>query len=183
MNKGKIYKMVNTINDDVYIGCTIYALDKRFYEHLHRCFKSDVNTKLYNSIREFGAKNFTIELLEECPLSEISEKEKQYITQYDSFDNGLNSALGGEESIGYVHSNENLKVYSKKIEKIINDSMVKEPVIAEEIINQKEKKVTQESKSFLKGLKEKLNTINKKDPNLSTTVYYELKGNQKWKNK
>ena len=129
MNKGKIYKMVNTINGDVYIGCTIYALDKRFYEHLHRCFKSDVNTKLYNSIREFGAKNFTIELLEECALSEILEKEKQYITQYDSFENGLNSAFGGEENVGYLHSNENLKTYSKKIEKIINDSMVKEPVI------------------------------------------------------
>lgn len=106
MAKGKIYKITNTINGKVYIGCTIYTLEKRFYEHLYRCFKTDYHSKLYNSIKKYGEENFVIELISECDLDKIYETEKKYIEQYDSFKNGLNSTLGGEGCLGYVHSPE-----------------------------------------------------------------------------
>jgi group I intron endonuclease len=113
MDKGKIYKITNTINGKVYIGCTITTLKKRYQEHLYRCFKTDYNSKFYNSIRKYGEENFTIELITECDVDKIYETEKSYIRQYNSFKNGLNSTFGGEGCLGYVHSPEIRKKISK----------------------------------------------------------------------
>jgi len=111
--KGKIYKITNKINNKVYIGCTVTSLEKRYYEHLYRCFKSDYKSKLYNSIKKYGVENFTIELIEECDVNKIYETEKKYIELYDSFKNGLNSTFGGEGCLGYIHSPEIRKKISK----------------------------------------------------------------------
>ena len=104
--KGKIYKITNKENGLIYIGCTINSLKKRFNEHLYRCFKTDYKSKLYNSMKKYGQENFTIELIEECDLNVIYETEKKYIKQYDSYNNGLNSTIGGEGCLGYTHSPE-----------------------------------------------------------------------------
>jgi group I intron endonuclease len=115
VEKGRIYKIINKENGLVYIGCTIYSLKKRFNEHIHRCFKTDYKSKLYNSIKKYGVENFVIELIDECDLNIIYETEKKYIEQYDSFKNGLNSTLGGEGCLGYTHSPEIRKKISEKI--------------------------------------------------------------------
>ena len=104
--KGKIYKITNKENGLIYIGCTINSLEKRFGEHLSRCFTSEYKSKLYNSMKKYGQENFTIELIEECDLSIIYETEKKYIKQYYSYTNGLNSTFGGEGCLGYTHSPE-----------------------------------------------------------------------------
>ena len=69
--KGRIYKITNKENGQIYIGCTVNSLDKRFGEHLSRCFTSTHKSKLYNSIKKYGQENFTIELIEECDLNVI----------------------------------------------------------------------------------------------------------------
>ena len=102
--KGKIYKITNKKNGLIYIGCTINSLEKRFGEHLSRCYNSEYKSKLYNSMKKYGQDNFTIELIEECDLSVIYETEKKYIESYDSYSNGLNSTIGGEGCMGYTHS-------------------------------------------------------------------------------
>lgn len=115
MDKGKIYKITNIINNKIYVGCTVSSLEKRYYEHLYRCFKSDYKSKLYNSMKKYGEENFTIELIEECYVENIYEIEKKYIKEYDSFKNGLNSTAGGEGCLGYIHSTEIRKKISKAI--------------------------------------------------------------------
>lgn len=112
-NKGKIYKITNTKNNLVYIGCTLYSLDKRFKEHLYRCFKSNYKSKLYNSIKKYGQENFNIELIQECEIGDMYEIEKKYILEYDSFQKGLNSTIGGEGCLGYKHSEEIRKKISE----------------------------------------------------------------------
>lgn len=104
--KGRIYKITNKENGLIYIGCTVNSLEKRFGEHLSRCFTSEHKSKLYNSMKKYGQENFTIELIEECDLNVIYETEKKYIESYDSYDNGLNSTIGGEGCLGYTHSPE-----------------------------------------------------------------------------
>ena len=37
-------------NGLIYVGCTINSLEKRFGEHLSRCFTSEYKSKLYNSM-------------------------------------------------------------------------------------------------------------------------------------
>lgn len=113
MSKGKIYKIQNKINGLVYVGCTISSLEKRFQEHLYRCFKTDYNSKFYNSIKKYGVENFTIDLVDECDLSVIYETEKKYIQEFDSYNNGLNSTYGGEGCLGYTHSPEIRKKISE----------------------------------------------------------------------
>lgn len=112
---GKIYKITNTKNNQIYIGCTINSLEKRFYEHLYRCLQIGYKSKLYNSMKKYGIDNFKIELIEECDLENIYEVEKKYINEYNSFNNGLNSTLGGEGCIGYKHSIEKRKKISEGV--------------------------------------------------------------------
>lgn len=115
MDKGNIYKITNKINNKSYIGCTINKIEKRFEEHIYRCFKTDINTKLYNSIRKYGIENFTIELLEICDINVIYNKEREYIVKFNTYENGLNSTFGGEGCLGYVHSNEIRKKISRAL--------------------------------------------------------------------
>jgi len=117
IEKGKIYKIINIKNGLIYIGCTIYSLEKRFKEHIYRCFKTDYNSKLYNSMKIYGQENFTIEIIEECDLSAMYEREKEYIKNYDSYNNGLNSTFGGEGCLGYTHSPEIREKISENLKK------------------------------------------------------------------
>lgn len=110
---GRIYKILNKINQKVYIGCTINSLQHRFNEHLYRCYMTDSNSKLYNSIKKYGKENFEIILITECKLSEIYETEKKYIKEYSSYEDGMNSTFGGEGCLGYVHSPEIRKKISE----------------------------------------------------------------------
>jgi len=115
MEKGKIYKIVNNVNGLVYVGCTVNSLEHRFYEHIYRCFKTDYKSKLYNSMKKYGLENFTIELIEECDLKIIYETEKKYIKEYNSYENGLNTTLGGEGCLGYIHPTEVRKKISENL--------------------------------------------------------------------
>jgi group I intron endonuclease len=104
--KGYIYKIKNIINSKEYVGCTITTLKKRFEEHAWRCINSDSNTKFCNSIRKYGIENFNIELIQECDVKVIYEREKHFINEYNTFNLGLNSTIGGEGCLGYKHSKE-----------------------------------------------------------------------------
>jgi len=112
---GNLYKIINKINSKIYIGCTISSLKKRFEEHCFRCLKTDLNTKLCNSMRKYGIENFEIELIKNCKISNIYEEEKKLIKEYNTFNGGLNSTFGGEGCLGYKHSDEIRKKISKNL--------------------------------------------------------------------
>lgn len=115
--KGYIYKIINQINKKEYVGCTITTLKKRFEEHVWRCVKTDSNTKFCNSIRKYGVENFGIELIEECDVDVIYDRERYYINLFETYDTGLNSTVGGEGCLGYKHSKE----IKEKISQILKD--------------------------------------------------------------
>lgn len=115
MQKGIIYKITNKVNNKVYVGCTITTLEDRYKGHLYRCFNKNYDCKLYNSMRKYGKENFKIDVLEECNIESIYEIEKKYIELYSSYENGLNSTLGGEGCLGYIHSEEKRKKISKNL--------------------------------------------------------------------
>lgn len=90
--KGIIYKITNKVNGKSYIGQTRYTLEFRWRQHLH---KKD-NTYFHNAIRKYGAENFSLEVLEECPYFNLNEREIFYIAKYDSFNSGYNLTIGGD---------------------------------------------------------------------------------------
>ena len=90
-----IYKIINDINDKVYIGKTQFSIEKRFNEHCKDAFRiKNEKRPLYNAMQKYGIQYFHIELIEETENPE--EREKYWIQQYDSFKNGYNATLGGD---------------------------------------------------------------------------------------
>lgn len=97
-----VYKIVNLVNNKVYIGKTIYINPAmRFSMHKWRarsCNKKYKNDcpKLYNSIRKYGVANFIFEVLEIFENEqEALDAEEKYIIFYNSIEDGLNIAKGG----------------------------------------------------------------------------------------
>lgn len=93
-----IYKITNKIDGKSYIGQS-RNIEKRWQAHRTKSFQENdhsYNTPFYRAIRKYGIDNFTFEIIEECKISELNEKEKYWIQKYDTFFNGYNLTLGGD---------------------------------------------------------------------------------------
>ena len=90
-----IYKIINDINNKIYIGKTEFSIEKRFKEHCED-YKKKRNEKrpLYNAMNKYGIEHFHIYEIEQTDNPE--EREKYWIEHYGSFKNGYNATLGGD---------------------------------------------------------------------------------------
>ena len=116
MSTTGIYKIENKINHKVYIGQSVNITDRW---RNHRSAYKDTSDKayethLYRSMRKYGIENFNFSIIEECLPSELNERERYWISYYDSFFNGYNLTLGGDGATGG-------SVNKEKIKGIIND--------------------------------------------------------------
>lgn len=95
---GIIYQIYNNINDKVYIGQTMYPLNKRWGDHLSRARGTESCTRLYNAMRKYGLEQFHIKIIEECPNEKLNEREIFWISFYDSMNpkKGYNMTPGGQ---------------------------------------------------------------------------------------
>ena len=93
---GIIYIIKNKINNKVYIGQTTQLVQDRWLKH-----KSDSkykDSKLYRAINKYGINNFYYEILEEdIPRNKLDDRERYWIKEYDSYNNGYNSTFGGQD--------------------------------------------------------------------------------------
>lgn len=96
-----IYKITNDINNKVYIGQTIKKLKYRLQEHFHKaewdCAHQKKLTHFSQAIITHGKEHFHIELIEECDLTVIDERERYWIAYYDSYHSGYNMTIGGQD--------------------------------------------------------------------------------------
>ena len=91
-----IYKIVNTENDMVYIGCTKLNIRKRFMQHKSESKKArSIGKPLYDAMRKHGTDKFSIELLEICNDEDACKKEREWIKKYKVENRSYNIALGG----------------------------------------------------------------------------------------
>ena len=92
-----IYKITNQETKECYIGQSV-DVAKRWKDHAKCGLDIDrpQGNKLYQNMIEYGLWNFTFELLEECPREQLNEKEKFYISLYDSCNYGFNSTIGNK---------------------------------------------------------------------------------------
>ena len=95
MQHNIIYKVVNTITDEVYIGATTKSIEERKADHLQKSRKK-VDSCFHESIATYGADAFKWEQIDSAnSTNELAEKERQYILQYNSKEQGYNSDSGG----------------------------------------------------------------------------------------
>lgn len=94
---GFIYKIWNEVNDNLYIGQTIRPLSARLSQHKQNA--KDQNSHLYLAMRKYGIENFHIELIEEVANDQLNNREKYWISYYNSYFDGYNSTLGGDGSL------------------------------------------------------------------------------------
>ena len=93
----KIYKIVNDVNNKIYIGKTRATLERRFKEHCSDRTRRDTeNRPLYRAMNKYGIEHFSIHLIEECPDEEASAREQYWIGFYKTYTDGYNATLGGD---------------------------------------------------------------------------------------
>ena len=102
---GFIYKVTNNINGKVYIGQSIFRIDKRFREHLSDSQKPSKNSRpIYDALNKYGKENFSLSLIEEVDNDYLNEREKFWISEYRSYIGfkdcqGYNATLGGDSKL------------------------------------------------------------------------------------
>ena len=96
-----IYKFTNKINGKHYIGQSknIMQRKQKHYNTSQNTDSKDYFCSFHCAIRKYGFDNFSFEVLEECSVNELNEKECYYIQKYNSIvPNGYNMTLGGSSS-------------------------------------------------------------------------------------
>jgi len=90
---GYIYKITNP-NGWVYIGKTKNTKN-RFNQYKNLNCKSQ--PALYNSLLKYGYDSHQVEVIHECEYDNLSKYEIDFISEYNSFHNGLNATFGGDD--------------------------------------------------------------------------------------
>lgn len=109
---GIIYK-AEFKNGKVYIGQTTRTLKQRKSNHLNATKKE--NVVFHNAILKYGKENITWSIIDRAEsLDELNEKEKYWISYYNSYihlknSNGYNMTLGGNSTLGWKPSEETKK--------------------------------------------------------------------------
>ena len=100
-SKGKIYKLLNIIDDEIYVGSTIQPLRKRLCEHKCRANGTErSHYKVHHHMANLGIYNFYIELVELCVCStkeELRAKEGEWIRKVAT----LNGKVSGRTVFEY----------------------------------------------------------------------------------
>ena len=93
--KTGIYKITQISTNQCYIG-QAKDIKERLREHM-KCglgIDTPVGNKLYKAMIENSLDDFIFEIIEECNISDLNEKEKYYIDLFQSYDYGFNSNRG-----------------------------------------------------------------------------------------
>jgi hypothetical protein len=82
-----VYKITNKINGLMYVGKSKNYFGFRWYQH----FSNNTTTKFGKAIGESEITDWTFEILEQTHISKLTERERFWISEFDSILNGYNS--------------------------------------------------------------------------------------------
>ena len=92
-----IYKITNQINQKIYVGQS-NDIKRRFAQHKSPYEQNRFAEKpLYKAFQKYGISNFTFEVVEECKIEDLNEKEAYWIKKLKTLinENGYNITCGG----------------------------------------------------------------------------------------
>jgi hypothetical protein len=105
---GRIYCIRNNVDDDVYVGSTCQSISKRMAKHRGSMNEPKRDTKIYVKMRELGADNFYIELIEECPCEnkeQLRKREGHFIREMGTLNKNIAGRTVQEQNKAYYENN------------------------------------------------------------------------------
>lgn len=125
-----IYKITNLINQHSYIGQSV-QIEKRWLRHQKDAFNKTskgYNYPLYQAIRKYGLEYFNFEIIELCDQAQLNEREIYWIAYYETYTNGYNQTLGGQNPTYRKITPELLDAITKELQ---SNSLIKHADLAE----------------------------------------------------
>lgn len=98
---GVIYLITNLVNGKKYVGQTRQSLKRRIIEHKRDSRKNKIGVDA--AIRKYGWENFKVEIIEECTVEQLNERERFWIRELNSKTPiGYNLTDGGKGCNGFT---------------------------------------------------------------------------------
>ena len=108
-----VYLIQNKLDEKCYVGVSI-NIYSRWRQHKYWAKNKEVASRITRAIKKYGVENFEFSIIELCDKEFFEEKERHWISKYDSVLNGYNLTYGG--SIKKVISEETkLKMSNSRI--------------------------------------------------------------------
>jgi len=152
-NKGKIYKITNDYNDEVYIGSTCDTLNRRFIGHKGGSKKEQCkNTPIYKLMNEIGFERFRIELIEDFPCQDkyqLRQREGHFIRELGT----LNKRIENRTAKEYQKDNKDKRLEYKKEYYKNNKEHIQE--IHKEYQKDNKEQILKQRKSYYESNKDK----------------------------
>jgi len=183
-----IYKITNP-KGNVYIGKSKNILS-RYYKYFHlKCHKQQ---KIYNSLKKYGPENHVFDIIEECDVTLLIEREihhkTQFINEY-TWDKALFCHLVDGESGPHIQTETSNKRRSKSIKEYWMDKPhpLSGKPLPQDVIEKRLKPVLQYSLDgdFIREWKSQLDVYNILDVDINNCLKqrYKTSGGFQWKYK
>jgi group I intron endonuclease len=91
--KGIIYKLTSPVNK-IYVGQTIQKPENRWNKY--KMLKCKDQAHLYRALIKYGFDSFKKEIIEECDISDLDQRETYWIIVFNSVEDGYNLTYGGD---------------------------------------------------------------------------------------
>lgn len=90
-----IYRVTNILTQEKYIGKSTNIAD-RWVNHVKSAcgLEGVADSQFQRALKKYGIQNFTWEVIEEVPKDKLTEREKYYITFYETNKYGYNQKIG-----------------------------------------------------------------------------------------
>lgn len=113
MGKTGIYKIISP-SEKIYIGQSI-DIENR-WEKWYKKTRCKTQTKLFNSLKKYGPENHIFEIVEECNINQLNEREIFWGIHYNVLgENGLNLKLGDANGLCSEETKQKISINNKGI--------------------------------------------------------------------
>lgn len=113
-----IYKVIYLPESKVVYVSQSINIEGRFKQHkkyYNNPKELGYSSHFYRTLRKYGIDNFQFELIEECSVEELNDKEIYWIAYFDTFNNRCNSTIGGQHMAARNLTDEEIRELKKDL--------------------------------------------------------------------